>query len=307
MKKEIGIIGLGRMGRGLATQWAKKGWKVVGFNRTAEVTKKFARKNFKPTFSLEEFVLNFKAPRVVWIMLSKSAVDEVLFGKGGLATLLQKGDIVIDGGNSFYELDTVRAKKLAKRGIKYMDVGVSGGPRGALTGACLMVGGKKADFRKLEPLFKDVALPNGVMHFEGIGAGHFVKMVHNGIEYGMMQAIAEGFAIMKKSKFNLNLTDVANIYQHGSVIESSLVGWLGQAFKEFGEDLKVVSGTVGHTGEGEWTAKTAKKLKVPAKIIADSFLFRVQSEKNPSFTGKLLSAMRNQFGRHNIKGEKRDA
>ena len=200
MHKQIGIIGLGRMGKGLALQWLEKGWRVVGYNRTRDVYPVLKKnKKFVPTFSPEEFVNNLRAPRTVWIMLPKSVVDDVLFGRDGLASLLRKGDLIIDGGNSFHKDTVNRGKKLARKGIKFMDVGVSGGPAGARSGACLMIGGSRPDFKKLEPLFKDVSLPHGYKHFEGLGAGHFVKMVHNGIEYGMMQAISEGFSIIKKS------------------------------------------------------------------------------------------------------------
>ena len=168
-------------------------------------------------------------------------------------------------------------------------------------GACIMVGGKKSDYQYLEPLFKDLVVPDGVQHFEGIGAGHFVKMVHNGIEYGMMQALAEGFTILKKSDYQLDLSKAAEIYNHGSVIESRLVGWLEDAFKLYSQDLKGVSGKVKHSGEGEWTVQTAKELKLKAKIIEGAFDFRVQSEKNPSYTGKISTVLRNQFGGHSLK------
>lgn len=182
-----------------------------------------------------------------------------------------------------------------------MDVGTSGGPSGARNGACLMVGGDKKIYEYLLPLLVDIALPNAVEFFKGAGAGHFVKMVHNGIEYGMMQAIAEGFTILKKSSYNLNLNRVADIYNNGSVIESRLTNWLKNAFHVYGEDLALISGSVAHTGEGAWTVDAAKAMKLKAKIIEESFKFRVESEKNPSFGGKVLSALRNQFGGHSVK------
>ncbi len=302
MKKRIGVVGLGRMGGGIALNLIDHKWQVVGYNRTSEVTKNFEKKGVEGAYSLEELVNKLSAPRVVWVMLTAGkANDEVIFGKKGLTTYLQKGDIIIDAGNSFYKEAAVRARKLKKFGIKFLDAGISGGPGGARNGACSMVGGEKATFEYLKPLFEAVSIPKGVMHFEGYGAGHFVKMVHNGIEYGMMQSIAEGFEIMKKSPFRLNLIDVTEIYQHGSVVTSRLVGWLQDAFKVYGQDLKDVSGSVGSTGEGEWTAKTAREFKVPAKIIEGSYKFRKASQKTPSFTGKVLTGMRNQFGQHSIE------
>ncbi|NIA11990.1 MAG: hypothetical protein GWP10_20285 [Nitrospiraceae bacterium] len=166
-----------------------------------------------------------------------------------------------------------------------------------------MVGGRKNDFEILKPLFNDLSIEGGVQFFPGFGAGHFVKMVHNGIEYGMMQAIAEGFNILKKSKYKIDLKKAAEIYGRGSVIESRLIKWLKMAFEKHGQTLRGVSGSVGHTGEGEWTVKTAKKLGVSVKVIEEAFLFRVRSEKAPSYTGKILSALREQFGGHSPGGE----
>jgi len=185
-----------------------------------------------------------------------------------------------------------------------MDTGVSGGPKGARFGASLMIGGDKKVFQKMEPLFSDIASVDGYRFFEGAGAGHFIKMVHNGIEYGMMQAIAEGFTILKKSKYELDFGKVADIYNHGSVIESRLIGWMKNALRLHGDDLKNVSGSVGHTGEGAWTIKTAKEMKIKAKVIEEALNFRIISEKKPDYTGKILSALREQFGGHNATDKK---
>lgn len=302
MKKRIGIVGLGRMGGGIAQNLLDHKWEVVGYNRTKSVTKELEKKGLEGAYSLSELADKLKSPRVVFLMLTADgANDTVIFGKEGLTSVLQEGDIIIDGGNSYYKLAIERSKKLKKYGIKFIDAGISGGPGGARNGACSMVGGDKKTFKFVESVFKDISLPNGYMHFEGVGAGHFVKMVHNGIEYGMMQSIAEGFEIMKKSPYKLNLVDVTEIYQHGSVVTSRLVGWLQDAFKKYGQDLKDVSGSVGYTGEGQWTAETAKEFGVPAEIIEKSFKFRVKSQKNPSFTGKALTGMRNMFGHHSIE------
>lgn len=305
MKKNIGIVGLGKMGGNVALRLREKGWNVSGFNRTKEVTEKFEQQGIQGKYSIKDLVASLDTPRVVWLMLPEGdAVDDALFGKEGLSTYLEKGDIVIDAGNSLYLNTQKRAKKLTKKGINFIDVGVSGGPGGARHGACLMVGGEKKVYESLITLFTDLAVVGGVQHFEGAGAGHFVKMIHNGIEYGMMQAIAEGFTILRKSQYDLDLENVSTIYNNGSVIESRLIEWLHDGFQLYGENLEDVSGIVAHTGEGAWTIDAAKKLQVKAKIIEGSLQFRVDSEKNPSYTGKILSMLRNQFGGHAIKNQK---
>lgn len=306
MQKRLAIVGLGKMGAGLARNLIDHKWQVVGYNRTTAVAQAMAKEGLIVAETFQDMVKALPSPRIVWLMLpSGKPIDDALFGKNGIASLLKKGDIVIEGGNSFYKDDKPRAMKLKKRGIRYLDVGVSGGPRGAREGACCIIGGDKDTFKYLEPLFKDVSRQDGYQFFPGVGAGHFVKMVHNGIEYGMMQAIAEGFAVMQKSSFKLDLEKVVDIYQHGSVVESRLVEWLGDGFKTFGQKMKNVSGTVGFTGEGEWTVKTAKSLKIPVPVIEDSFKFRVASAQKPSYTGQLLSAMRNMFGGHAIQNVER--
>lgn len=292
MGKQIGYIGLGKMGQNMVLRLQEKGWQVFSFDVNGKGNTK----------SLEELVNSLATSRLVWLMVpSGKPVDDVL---QEIMPLLNRGDIVIDGGNSFYEDSIKRAKKLSSKGIHFLDVGVSGGPEGARSGACLMVGGEKSIYETLEPLFEDLAKGNGYGYMGESGAGHFVKMIHNGIEYGMMQAIAEGFAVMKKSPFKLNLQEIAKLYNHGSVVESRLMEWLTKAFEEFGDDLKDVSGSVGHTGEGEWTVKTAKKFSVETPIIKNSLKFRMDSAKKPSYTGKILTALRNQFGGHSITGEK---
>ena len=323
LNKEIGIIGLGKMGQNFALQLIEKGWRVTGYNRSPEKTAELAEAGMTPSFSLAEFFSKLSAkPRIVWLMLpSGEVIDQTIFGqseryensfsspsvprnypsifdKGGLVNYLQPGDIILDAGNSYYKDTIRRGKKLAKLGIRFADVGFSGGPGGARNGACFMVGGDRKLYNELLPLFIDGATAGGVEHFQGLGAGHFVKMVHNGIEYGMMQAIGEGFAIMKKAPFKLDLIKIAKIYNHGSVVESRLIGWLKKGLEEYGQNLKDISSTVSHLGEGAWTVKTAKEFGVAAKVIADSLLFRYRSAKNPSYTGKVVSALRNQFGGH---------
>lgn len=309
MKKEIGIVGLGKMGGNMARRLKKKGWRVVGWNLDESATKQLVKeKAIVGAESITDLANKLTAPRTVIVMVpAGKPVEEVLFGKDGLTNVLRKDDTIIDGGNTFFEDTVKRGKKVEKFGITFLDAGVSGGPAGALNGACIMVGGNKDTYTRLLPLFKDLARPDAVQFFDGIGAGHFVKMVHNGIEYGMMQAIAEGFEVLKKSKYKLDLKKVVDIYNHGSVIESRLVGWLQSGFEAYGTDLKSISGTVGHSGEGEWTVQTAKKMKVPVPIIEGSYQFRVRSAKKPSYTGQVLGTLRNQFGGHmQKKGEKID-
>lgn len=299
MPREIGLIGLGKMGGGVALQLVEKGWKVRAFNRTASVTDEFAAQGVTAAYTLKEMVDALPAPKVVWLMVpAGKPVDEMLFGEEGLVSLLAKGDIIIDGGNSNYNDTKERYHKLKEHGIKFMDVGTSGGPAGARYGACLMIGGDRDVYEYLRPLFCDLAIPNGMQFFDGPGAGHFVKMVHNGIEYGMMQAIGEGFDVMKQSDYNLDLKKVAEIYNHGSVIESRLIGWLLAGFEKYGDTVDKISTTVHHSGEGQWTVETAKKINVAVPIIEASLQFRIDSSKKPSYTGKIVNLLRNMFGGH---------
>lgn len=302
MNPEIGIIGLGKMGGNLARQLLGKGWKVHGYNRSPEETRKLKQEGLIAAFSLENLVKALPKPRVIWLMVpSGDPVDENI---NALVKLLDKNDIIIDGGNSFFENTVKRAKKASKSGIRFVDCGVSGGPEGALQGATLMIGGKKKDYEYLKPLFTALSVHQGEEFFEGHGAGHFVKMVHNGIEYGMMQAIAEGFAIMRQSRYKLHLQKIAEVYNHGSVIESRLVGWMADAYKLFGDDLKGVSGSAGHSGEGLWTTQVANSLNIPNKVIEESLKARIKSQKKPNYQGQVIQALRNQFGGHSLTGKK---
>ncbi len=305
LPKEIGVVGLGKMGIGVVRQLNEKGWRVIAANRSPEPVREIEKEGIEGVYSFADLATKLKSPRIIWIMITAGrGVDENLFGKDGVVQYLKKGDIVIDSGNSFFEDTVRRAKIFKKKGIHFMDVGFSGGPSGARNGGSLMIGGEKKIFEYLEPLFRDLSVAQGYNYFGAAGAGHFVKMVHNGIEYGMMQSIAEGFALMEKSKFNLDVQKIAEIYNRGSVIESRLVGWLEDAFRIYGKDLKMVSGSVAYTGEGEWTVKTGKKMNMKLPAIEDAFKFRVRSKKSPSYMGKILSAMRNRFGGHSIEGKK---
>lgn len=301
LTKEIGVIGLGKMGAGIASQLSEKGWHVFAYNRTHDVAEQMASPNLTPVTSYEEMVNKLTGPRIIWIMVpAGKAVDDVIFGETGILKYLKKGDIIVDAGNSFYKDTVARHNKIKKTGVIYMDVGVSGGPGGARNGACLMVGGTKDIYEYLLPLFQTMSVPGGVQFCNGVGAGHFVKMVHNGIEYGMMQAIGEGFEVLKKSQFKLDLRNVADIYNHGSVIESKLMGWLENALRIYGDDLSVISPVVSHTGEGAWTVQAAEEIGVKVKVIEDALQFRIDSEKNQTYTGQVVSALRNQFGGHKV-------
>lgn len=287
-KKEIGFIGLGKMGKPMGLRLKKKGWNVVSFDKYAKGS----------VDSLSELAEKLSRPRVVWLMVpAGKPVDQVLFQ---LAPRLARGDLVIDGGNSFYKDSVKRALKLKKKGVHYLDVGISGGPVSIKQGRfAVMVGGEKRIYEKIKSLFGALSdTPSGYLGKSG--AGHFAKMVHNGIEYGMMQALAEGFTVLKKAPFRFRLRDIAKVYNQNSIITSRLTLWLERGFERYGEDLKRASGSVAHTGEGEWTVKTARELRVQVPIIKGALDFRVKSKKNPSFTGKILSALRAVFGGHKI-------
>ena len=299
LEKEIGVIGLGKMGKNIARRLISKNWKVVGYNKSNETTKQMEQEGVNGTYSISELVARLSKPRIVWLMVPYKVVDNVL---NDLIPHLEKGDIVIDGGNSPFKESVRRSKDLAQKGINFLDIGFSGGPDGALNGACLMVGGQKKLYKSYEHLFKDLSVENGYGYMGESGAGHFVKMIHNGIEYGMMQAIGEGFEILKNSSYHLDLHSVAKVYGHGSVISSSLVNWLIEAYTKFGDNLdtdECCSGEVQHSGEGQWTVDTAKELGVPVAIIEEALEFRKKSKGKPSYTGQVLSALRHQFGGHN--------
>ena len=292
---KLGYIGLGKMGHNMVERLVKKGHEVFAFDIDEDARRAAEKSGAKIAVTLSELVGKLDTPKNIWIMVPHQTVDDVL---SELVPFLVDGDTVIDGGNSPYKESMRRAGGFESTGINFVDVGVSGGPAGAREGACVMVGGDKEDFEALEPLFRDLAAPGAYGYMGTHGAGHFVKMVHNGIEYGMMQAIAEGFAMMEKSGFGLDLEKIAGLYNHRSVVESRLVEWLKEGFEKFGQEMEGISGGVGASGEGEWTVEAARDLGVPAKVIEDAFAFRVASQDNPSYTGKLLQAMRNRFGGH---------
>jgi 6-phosphogluconate dehydrogenase len=294
---KIGYIGLGKMGSNMVERLLEKGHDVFVYNRSPEPANEIAKKGATATKTVEDLVASLDTPRTIWIMVSWQAVDAVL---DTLIPLLNEGDTIIDGGNSPYKETVKRAERLKESGINFMDAGVSGGPSGARNGACIMVGGEKDVVENYRDLFEDLSLENGFGHVGKTGAGHFVKMVHNGIEYGMMQAIGEGFEVMKKSNFDLDLKKVSQIYTNGSVIESRLIDWLNLAYEKFGVDLDQISGEIAHSGEGRWTVEAARDLGVDVGVIEKSLQFRVDSKGNPSYTGQVVSALRGEFGGHSV-------
>jgi 6-phosphogluconate dehydrogenase (decarboxylating) len=294
---KLGYVGLGKMGFNMVERLIEKGHAVVVYDKDKEAVMNISKRGAQAAASLTSLSEALPLPRLVWLMVPYQAVDPVL---KELVPLLQQGDTVIDGGNSPYKESMRRALELEKRGIDFLDIGVSGGPAGARNGACLMIGGKEPLFEKLEGLFRSLSADQGYGYMGRSGSGHFVKMVHNGIEYGMMQAIAEGFAVMKASSFDLNLSAVSEVYNHRSVIESRLIGWLKHAFEEYGEDLREIDGSVSQSGEGQWTVQAGRDLGIPVPVIEGALNFRMQSQNKPSYTGQIVSALRNQFGGHEV-------
>jgi 6-phosphogluconate dehydrogenase len=294
---KIGLIGLGKMGFPLAENLYEHGYKVVAYDINQELVKKAAAIGMETANSLEEMVTQLPSPRVIWMMVpAGKSVDDVL---KELYPIVEEGDIIIDGGNSFYKDTLRRASEAQKLGIHYVDVGTSGGVEGARHGACFMIGGNEEVFNKLEPLFKDLATENGYLYAGKVGSGHFLKMVHNGIEYGMMQAIAEGFEILHKSDFDFDYREVARVWSHGSVIRSWLMELTERAFMEQPQ-LEGIKGVMRSSGEGKWTVETALELQASAPVIATSLFMRYRSLEEDTFHGKLIAALRNQFGGHAI-------
>ena len=295
---KLGYVGLGKMGGGMVARLIEQGHEVVAYDKDSALSSAATVTGAKIVSGLSELVSTLESPRLVWLMVPHAVVDAVL---DELLPLLSHGDVVIDGGNSHWQETQRHAERCAQSGIGFMDVGTSGGPHGARNGACLMIGGEKELFERYTPLFESIASPQAYAHLGKAGAGHFVKMVHNGIEYGMMQSIADGVELLKVSPFDVDLMEAFKIYNNRSVIESRLVGWMLEGFAKYGLDLKEVSSTVGHTGEGQWTVDTAKEFGIRVPAIETAMEFRRQSGDHPSFAGKALSAMRNMFGGHAIE------
>ncbi len=300
---EIGMIGLGRMGGNMAERLLKGGHRVTGYDPRTKAVKALEEKGAEGADTIEVLVKGLLPPRVVWIMVpAGKVVDDTI---ASIKPHLSRGDIVIDGGNSYYKDSMRRAEELKRDGVHYIDVGVSGGIWGLKEGYSMMVGGERDVVKSIAPIFETLApAPDRGWGYVGpSGAGHFVKMVHNGIEYGMMEAYAEGFAIMKrKEEFDLDLHRVAEIWRYGSVVRSWLLDLISDALKEDG-DLRKIAPYVADSGEGRWTVAEAIDLDITAPVITLSLLQRLRSRDKESFGDRLLAAMREKFGGHPIKKE----
>jgi len=296
---KIAMIGLGRMGMNMARRLLQSGHEVVAYNRTPQKTEEIAQEGAIAACSLDEVAQKLSSPRLVWIMLPAGpAIDEHILE---FKEILAPGDIVIDGGNTYFKDDIRRAESLAEKRIRFVDVGVSGGIWGLKVGYCLMIGGPKETCQALEPVFESLAPPEGYLYCGPTGAGHFVKMVHNGIEYGMMQAYGEGFQILEASPYadSLNYADVARLWNQGSVVRSWL---LELAEAAFSKDVKLtgIRGYVEDSGEGRWTVQQAIESGVSAPVITLSLMNRFQSRDPDSFSDRLIAALRREFGGHAV-------
>jgi 6-phosphogluconate dehydrogenase len=319
---QLGMIGLGRMGANMARRLMKNGHTIVAYDRSADAVKQLAGEGATGANSLDDMIKAMPAPRHIWVMVPSGAPTESTVND--LASKLSPGDTIIDGGNSFWKDDIRRAKACAAKKISYVDAGTSGGVYGLERGYCLMVGGEKDVIARLDPIFKTLApgrgsvertpgrdkvggtAEDGYLHCGTVGAGHFVKMVHNGIEYGIMQAIAEGFDVMKGAnnptvdeghRFQLPVADIAEVWRRGSVLSSWLIDLTAKSLVE-DPQLAKFKGSVEDSGEGRWTVDAAIEERVSANVIAASLFTRFRSREDHSFAEKLLSAMRFQFGGH---------
>ncbi|MEK6604711.1 MAG: phosphogluconate dehydrogenase (NAD(+)-dependent, decarboxylating) [Nitrospirota bacterium] len=295
---ELGFIGLGKMGMNMVTRLQQGKHRVVAYDRTADIIKQAESVGCVGAASLEDMVSKLKAPRIVWIMVPSGAPTEDTVSK--VASLLSAGDIIIDGGNTNFHDDVRRAAELKKKNIHYVDAGTSGGIWGLKLGYCLMVGGDKAVIDQLAPIFKTLAPENGWAHMGSAGAGHYVKMVHNGIEYSMMQGYAEGFELMSKSEYNLDLPRIADLWMQGSVVRSWLLELTAGALKQ-DPKLEGLKGYVQDSGEGRWTILDAIDKDVPVPTLTAALFTRFRSRQEESFAEKMLAAMRNAFGGHAVK------
>ena len=288
---KLGMVGLGRMGGNMTKRLERDGHEVATYARSGGGT----------AATLEDLVGQLEPRRAVWLMIP--AGDPTEQAVKTLTGLLERGDIIVDGGNSNFR-DSQRRSALAREdGIGYVDAGVSGGIWGLENGYCLMVGGERDDVEQLEPAFRTLAPEDGYAHVGPSGAGHFVKMVHNGIEYGLMQAYAEGFEMLKASEFELDLHEIAGIWRYGSVVRSWLLELLNNAFEQDGNELEGIAGYVEDSGEGRWTIFEAINESVPAPVIASSLFARFVSRQDESFGAKINAALRKQFGGHAVKTE----
>ena len=292
---KIGLVGLGKMGFNLGLNMMEHGYDIVVNDVNTTSVKEMEEKGAIGAYSLKELVEKLNVPRVIWVMVPAGEItDQVIHELSGI---LEKGDIIIDGGNSNYKDTLRRYHKLKENDMYLIDAGTSGGTSGARYGACYMIGGDAQAFSVVEPLFRDTAVENGY-HFTGEPAGgHFLKMVHNGVEYGMMASIAEGFEVLEKSSFSFDYEKVARVWNNGSVIRSWLMELMENAFSK-DPKLEGIKGVMNSSGEGKWTVEAALDFGVPVPIIALSLMMRYRSQEEDTFTGKVVAALRNEFGGH---------
>jgi 6-phosphogluconate dehydrogenase len=290
---QLGMVGLGRMGSGMTKRLEENGHEIKTYDPKVPSTAK----------TLGALCKQLAPPRHVWLMIPAGEITEKAFQQ--LLRLLEPGDTIVDGGNSNFRDSQRRYKDARQHKVSFVDVGVSGGVWGLQVGFCLMAGGDKAAVKRLEPILTSLAPPDGYAHVGPSGAGHFVKMVHNGIEYGLMQAYAEGFEVMKSSEFGLDLQEIAGIWRYGSVVRSWLLELLYAAFEEEGSDLASIRGYVEDSGEGRWTIHEAIAENVPVPVITAALYARFASRQDESFAAKVDAALRNQFGGHAVLPERK--
>ena len=295
---ELGFIGLGKMGMNMVTRLRRDQHRVVVFDRSTDLVKQAEGQGCIAASSLTDLVGKLSAPRAVWVMVPSGAPTEETVQ--AVAALLKPGDTVIDGGNTRFHDDVRRAAELKKSGLHYVDAGTSGGIWGLKVGYCLMVGGEDAAVNRLAPIFKTLAPENGWAHVGAAGAGHYVKMVHNGIEYSMMQGYAEGFELMSKSEYKLDLARIADLWMHGSVVRSWLLELAAGALKD-DQKLEKLKGYVQDSGEGRWMIADAIEKDVPVPTLTTALFTRFRSRQEESFAEKMLAALRNAFGGHAVR------
>lgn len=297
---KLAMIGLGRMGGNMTERLLRHGHQVVVYDPSEEARKRLGEKGAEPAESLKDAVSQLNSPRIVWVMVPAGAPTEETIHQ--LSDMLSPGDIVIDGGNSNFHDSMRRAEEAKSKQIEFVDAGTSGGVWGLDNGYCLMVGGSDRAIEHTAQIFKDLAPENGFVHVGPAGSGHFVKMVHNGIEYGLLQAYGEGFEILEKSQFDLDLGAVAEVWRHGSVVRSWLLDLLTEAYRK-NPSLEHIRGYVDDSGEGRWTVQEAINENVPAPVITLSLLSRLASRQDESYSAKVIAALRNEFGGHAVHND----
>ena len=295
---QIGFVGLGRMGLNMVTRLLQGGHTVVAYDRSADAVARAEAAGAKGVTTLEALIEALAAPRAVWVMVPSGDPTESTVS--ALGRLLSAGDTIVDGGNTNFHDDVRRAQVLATKQVQYVDAGTSGGIWGLQEGYCLMVGGKADACTRLEPIFLTLAPKDGYLHVGGHGAGHYVKMIHNGIEYGLMQAYAEGFELMHESDYKIDIAAVASLWSHGSVVRSWLLELAARALAE-DADLSALTGYVEDSGEGRWTLHEAIDRGVPLPVMTAALFTRFRSRVDNPFSERMLAALRNQFGGHAVK------